>query len=253
MTEQQDTRGAIMAAINRWYIDVGASLDSAGCPAATPLTYDGWPDIEGVGIPAIDNALQYLKPDTLKPRHTFLVIMESLLQEKPDALEMSERRKVPVQEAVRLIREAAALMGEADNPPLETLLCSIAEQAEKARYGTVFPQAIYADGDAIKLHVSYEPDALSGMCAGKRGGKSSDANIVKMIARRFPDSQEFLSTSNGYSTIARLAVLCGLKNKNPNAYVRSVLESNKSTAKKATPKPHRDNSIAALLTGNKPT
>jgi hypothetical protein len=221
---------------------------------------------EGVGIPAIDDALPYLQPPVTWPegvplmrdnpdrwqtaaRLSFLSVMTYLLCEKPDALEKSERRKVPTQQAVQLIRESAALLEDADSPLLATLLYSIAEHAKAARYGAVYPlntcegyvmtceftpdmidnQKLLDEHTrrGVLLNVRHEPDALTGQYAGKTN-KANDADVVKAIAQNFPDSQEFLSASEGYSIIARLAVLCELTGKaaqsNPNESVRSFLK-----------------------------
>ncbi|MHB8210865.1 MAG: hypothetical protein ACYDDP_05930 [Acidithiobacillus sp.] len=223
-----------------------------------------------MGIPAIDDALPYLQTPAVWPedmplmrdnpdrwqaaaRLSFLSGMVYLLREKPDALENSERRKEPAQKAVHLIREAAALLDEADNPLLAMLLYSIGEHAKKARYGKVFPLNTYAGHiipdwtpvminnqklldehtrRGVLLNAYHEPDALTGMHAGHGNKKSRDANIVIAIAQFFPDSPDFFSRpTNGYSVIARLAVLCGLKARSPAAYVATILKGRKRTTK----------------------
>lgn len=236
----------------------------------------GMDDTEPVGIPAIDAALPHIRGD----KTDFLRALAYLMQEGPNSLDRYERRKDSTDKAARLIREAAALLDGADNPALATLLLSIAEHAEGAACARITPESITPDGalpppawveaweraqftpgvmphaptdwgspdggrrgPVLQAHV--ELDALSGMLSGRRGGKSDDANIVKWLARFFPDS-------SAYAVIAALAVLCGVQKPSPAAYVRSVLKSSKSAAKNETPQPRHDNSIVGLLTGNKP-
>ncbi|MBU2808559.1 hypothetical protein HF285_09885 [Acidithiobacillus ferrooxidans F221] len=246
--EAENTRTAIDKAINNWN---DRRLAAAGLQEALP-------DIERVGIPAIDAALPHLKPNGDFARYTFLCGLYYILGERPDALEASERRKKAASEAINHIHKAAALLDIADNPMLATLLYSIGEHANAAQYGQVQPMSIYAGNTrtrqvGVLLNARYTLDAGTAAFAGQRGGKARDANIVKAIAQYFPDSQGFFSRQDGYSIIANLAVLCGLKTKNPAVYVRSVLESNKWRTKEEAPNPRRDNSIAALFTGNKPT
>lgn len=256
-------RGMIHAAIARCGL---TAWSAAGRPKIVDDdTLREWPDIDGVGIAAIDAALPHLRPLAVWPedmmpmrdtpnrwqiaaRLNFLSGLEYLLRERTDALEQSVRREEPTRKAVRLIREAAQLMDKVDNPLLATLLYSIAEHAKKARHGMVFPGNTYSGyiipdwvpemvsnqelADAgtrqgVLLAAIYQPDALTGALAGKRGGKSRDANIIKAIATYFPESQDFLGHKNGYAVIAQLAMLCGLTGKtaqkNPNEYVRAVL------------------------------
>ena len=253
----ETTRAAIDEAVGAWVIKIA---DAAQRQQALPI-------IENVGIPAIDNALPFLKSnngDARKARYDFLIVFKYLLGERHDAMEVHEYRKAATKKAEALICEAAALMDCIDNPQLATLLYSIADHAKTAQSGCIYPKRIYAGNIAmddtpdkrvgVLLDAHFVPDALTGNFAGKRGGKSRDANIVKAIAQRFPDSQKFLSASEGYSIIAGLAVLCGLGNKNPKQYVReTLLGANKGTTKAEEPQPRRDTSIAALLTGNKPT
>ena len=267
VSDRDFARAYIQGAMARWHL---AAWEAAGKPEKVPDTiYDDRPVIKGVGIPAIDDALPYLQAPSFWPegmplmrnnpnrwqiaaRLSFLSGMEYQLREKPDALENSESRKEPVQKAVHLIREAAALLDEADNPLLATLLYSIGEHAKKARYGMIYPIETYAGyiipdwtpgminnqklldehtRHGVLLNARYEPDALTGMFTGKRGGKSRDANIVKAIAQYFPDS-EFYSHQDGYAIIANLAALCGLTGKtaqsNPNEYVRALLKKGRT-------------------------
>ncbi|MBU2718767.1 hypothetical protein HF563_05120 [Acidithiobacillus ferridurans] len=268
VSDKDFARARIGAAIARWHL---AAWEAAGKPEKVPdAIYDDRPVIKGVGIPAIDDALPYLQAPSFWPegmplmrdnpdrwqiaaRLSFLSGMEYLLQEKSDALECSERRKEPVQKAVHLIREAAALLDAADNPLLATLLYSIGEHAKKARYGKIYHLETYAGyiipdwtpgminnqkladehtRRGVLLNASYTPDALTGALVGKQGGKSRDANIVKAIAQFFPDSQEFRSASSGYAIIANLAALCELTGKtaqaNPNEYVRALLKKGRT-------------------------
>jgi len=249
-------------------------------------------DVEDTGIDAIDNAMPHLRPNGYTARPHFLSSLWYLLKEGSDALELSERRKEPTENAARLIREAASLLDDADSSPLATLLYSIAEYADEARYGRVTPDSIIQNGTVVPRawiaswhaaqftpgvspHIPHDweklltvpdgarrgpvlsahvaPDAATAIYTGKRGAKANDANIVKALARYFPDSQEFFSRQEGYSIIARLAVLCGLENKNPKQYVReTLLRANKGNPKAEEPQPRRDTSITALFTGNKP-
>lgn len=198
----------------------------------------GMPEIDSVGISAIDDALPYLKPDGGLPRYGFLVFMEYLLREDLDAFEKSQRRQKSAQKAVKLIMEAAALMGEADNHPLRFFLEHVGQSAQQAPYGVLYPDG-FLDGQLltetgeVKQQIKiptfrFEPDAISGIFVSERGPKARDANIVKAIARYFPDSHDFLGApSNGYAIIANLAALCGLRGKtaqgNPNEYVRGIM------------------------------
>ena len=232
------TKAAIIAAIDEavgaWVVE---SVNAARRQQEPPI-------IENVGIPAIDNALPFLEGDARKARNDFLSVLKYFLRESPEAPEIRKRRKVLVEKAASLIRAAAALLENADNAPLATLLCSIAEQADNAQYGCIYPRNIYTESTAVDgtsekrhgvfLRAHFVPDALTGNFNGKRGSISRDANIVKAIAQHFPDSQKFLGASEGYSIIAELAGLCGLGNKNPKQYVReTLLGANKGATERA--------------------
>ena len=226
--EAENTRAAIEKAIKQWH--------NEGLAAA--IQQEARPDIERVGILAIDAALPHLKPNGGLTRYGFLHFVLYLLRESPDALENSERRKKAAKNAARLIREAAALMEDADNHPLGLFLNFVAPWIELAPYGVVYPDGVL-DGQILtktgeghrecKMPTfNFEPDAITGMSSGRRGRIARDANIVRAIAQYFPDSQEFRGASDGYSIIANLAVLCGLTGEsaqsNPNEYVRSILK-----------------------------
>ncbi len=255
ISDRDFARARIQGAMACWHL---AAYEAAGKPEKVPDSiYDDLRGIERVGIPAIDDALPYLQSPVAWPEGmplmrdnpdrwriaailSFLSGMEYMLRERSDALELSESRKKAAHEAVQHALKAAALLDGIDNQLLAHEFRKLATLSTDAQYGRVSPRS------------GLMPDAWTGQFTSKRGGKSRDANIIKAIARHFPDSQEFLSASNGYSIIARLAVLCGLEKPSAAAYVRSVLESNKKAAKKETASPRRGNSIAALLTGNKP-
>ena len=199
-------------------------------------------------------------------RRMFLYAMLYLLTESAGSLDLSERRREPTEEAARQIMAAAKLLDEADNSELATLLLSIAAHAKDARYGTIIPRNLYrgyiAPPELVEawtesqftpgksaqappnwreilgrpltarkgmlLNADIATDAASAMFTSKRGGKARDSNIVKAIARYFPNTQAFLRDQNGYAVIAQLATLCGLTGKtardNPNEYVRGVLK-----------------------------
>ena len=214
VSEKNHARGMVQGAMARWQMQI---YEAAGKPHPVPDNMnDGQPDVERVGIAAIDDALPFLKPNGEHPRFAFLSTMEYLLREKKNALELSESRKKAAQEAVQHALKAAALLDGIDNQPLAREFRKLATLATGAQYGRVSPIA------------GLVPDALTGMFAGKQGGKSRDANIVKAIAQFFPDSQGFLSASSGYAIIANLAALCELTGKtaqaSPNEYVRSLLK-----------------------------
>lgn len=270
----------------------------------------GLADRTPVGIPAIDDAIPYLQGRAVWPenlelsrdnpdrwtdgvRYVFLGAMQYFMLERPDSLELSERRRGPVAEAVQHIKEAAKLLDMADNEPLSILLLSIADCAKDAQYGTVTPQRLYRGHlvppawldaweksqftpgrsasepenwqellhaglktkQGMLLDADMTPDAASGMFTGKRGRKARDANIVKGIARYFPDSPDFLGRQNGYAVIAQLAMLCGMTGasaKRTSAdYVRSILnggpksnkEPQKQDALSLMPKPQEKPAI----------
>ena len=269
---QGPTRGKDTALGNPDYIALLQAAIDRGLRDRTP-----------VGIPAIDDAIPYLQGHVVWPenlelsrdnpdrwmdgvRYVFLGVMQYFMLERPNSIELSERRRGPVAAAVQHIKEAAKLLDMADNEPLSILLLSIADCVKDAQYGTVTPQRLYRGHlvppawldaweksrftpgrsasepenwqellhaglktkQGMLLDADMAPDAASGMFTGKRGRKARDANIVKGIARYFPDSPDFLSRQNGYAVIAQLAMLCGLTGKtaqkNPNEFVRAVLK-----------------------------
>lgn len=242
------TKAAIIAAIDKavgaWVVE---SVNAARRQQEPPI-------IENVEIPAIDNALPFLEGDARKARNDFLSVLKYFLRESPEALEIRKRRKVLVEKAASRIRAAAALLENADNAPLATLLCSIAEQADNAQYGCIYPRNIYTESKAVDgtseirhgvfLRAHFVPDALTGNFNGKRGSISRDANIVRALAQFFPTNQEFY-TARGYALISTLAVLCGASKAIP-VYVRSIIEQDRRTAEPAS-KAIRDNSIIGLL------
>lgn len=223
------------------------------------------PIIKDVGVPDIDKALPFLNGDAGKARNDFLSVYKYLLRERQDAPEARKLRKKSAEAAASHIRKAAELLAEIENPEMASLLYSMSDWTDMTQYGHVIPKKNFEGNttipgtqnkrDGIHMEAHFVPDALTGNFNAARGGLSRDANIVKAIAQFFPDSQEFLSASNGYSIIAGLAVLCGLENKNPKQYVRETLlrANNKGDTKAEEPQPRRDTSIAALLTWNKPT
>lgn len=242
------TKAAIIAAIDEavgaWVVE---SVNAAGRQQEPPI-------IENVGIPAIDDALPFLEGDARKARNDFLSVLKYFLRESPEAPEIRKRRKVHVEKAASLIREAAALLENADNAPLATLLCSMAEQADNAQYGCIYPRNIYTESTAVDgtsekrhgvfLRAHFVPDALTGNFNAKGGSISRDANIVRALAQFFPTEQRFF-TNGGYALISKLAALCDASKATPT-YVRSKIEQDRRTAEPAS-KAIRDNSIIGLL------
>lgn len=218
ISDRHFARARIQGAMARWQMQI---YEAAGKPHPVPDNiYEGHPDVERVGIPAIDNALPFLKPNGGHPRFAFLSVMAYLLREKENALELSESRKKAAQEAMQHAMAAAALLDGIGNQLLAHEFRKLATLSTGAQYGRVSPI-----GELM-------PDALTGMHAGHGNKKSRDANIVIAIAQFFPDSPDFFSRqNNGYSVIARLAVLCELKAKNPAAYVATILKGRKRTTK----------------------
>jgi hypothetical protein len=186
-------------------------------------------DDTALGIPVIDDALPYLK----NHRIAFLGKLRYLMEESQNSVEIGEKRGPKIDEAEQYLRVAAALMEAADNGPMAALLRSFLIYTPHAKTGVVYPKhltrpcADAPEGEMI-LMALVQPEALSAEHSGRGGPKARDANIVKAIAQHFPDSQKFLSASDGYSIIANLAALCGLTGKtaqsNPNKYVRSLLK-----------------------------
>ena len=218
VSDRDFARAYIQGAMARWQMQI---YEAAGKPHPVPDSiYEGQPDIERVGIPAIDDALPFLKPNGEHPRFAFLSVMAYLLREKENALELSESRKKAAQAAMQHAMEAAELLDGIDNQQLAHEFRKLAALATGAQYGRVSPIC------------GLIPDALTGAMVGKQGGKSRDANIVKAIAQLFPDSQVFLSASCGYAIIANLAALCELTGKtaqaNPNEYVRALLKKGRT-------------------------
>ncbi|WP_031568691.1 hypothetical protein [Acidithiobacillus thiooxidans] len=242
------TKAAIIAAIDEavgaWVVH---SVNAARRQQEPPI-------IGNVGIPAIDKALPFLEGDARNARNDFLSVLKYFLRESPEALEIRKRRKVLVEKAASRIRAAAALLENADNAPLATLLCSIAEQADNAQYGCIYPRNIYTESKAVDgtseirhgvfLRAHFVPDALTGNFNGKRGSISRDANIVRALIQFFPNEQGFF-TNGGYALISKLAALCGASKATP-VYVRSIIEQDRRTAEPAS-KAIRDNSIIGLL------
>ena len=158
ISDRDFARARIQGAMACWQMQI---YEAAGKPHPVPDNiHEGQPDIERVGIPAIDDALPFLKPNGEHPRFAFLSTMAYLLREKKNALELSESRKKAAQEAVQHALKAAALLDGIDNQPLARELRELATLATGAQYGRVYPIA------------GLEPDALTGMFAGKQGGKS---------------------------------------------------------------------------------
>lgn len=251
VSDRNLARARIEGALAQWTL---RAWEAAGSPRSMPdSALDAIPEIEAVGVPAIDAALPYLKPNGGRTRADFLNTLLYLLKERDDALEVAEARAENLDKAAALLREAAALLDDSHTAQLAKVSRSLAEWAGSARYGWALPTAL-VNG---RLQGHYRPDAMSARLTGKRGGQSRDANVVKSIAEFFPDTDAFLSRSGGYAIIGRLAALCGLggktAKKDPHKYARSVLESNERAAKAEAPKQRRGNSIVGLLAGGKHT
>lgn len=238
-------------AVGAWVV---GSFRAARHQQEPPIIQQEPPIIGNVGIPAIDEALPFLEGDARKARNDFLSVLKYFLRESPEAPEIRKRRKVHVEKAASLIRTAAALLENADNAPLAALLGSIAEQADNAQYGCLYPRNIYTESKAVDgasekrhgvfLRAHFVPDALTGNFNSRGGSKSRDANIVRALAPFFPDTPDFWS-NGGYALIAGLSQLCGAKTAT-NQYVRETINQAKRTAA-PKPEPRPDNSIIGLL------
>ncbi|MGE4531452.1 MAG: hypothetical protein AB7C98_09030 [Acidithiobacillus sp.] len=213
----------------------------------------GTADNTPLGIPAIDDAVPYLTGH----RIILLATLRYLMEEPANAAEVGANRASRIDEAEAHLRKAAELLEEADNAPLATLVKSLTVYMPSAKTGIVYPDHLSRPDSqspewAMILMALTTPDALSSIHSAKGGKPARDANVIKTIARLFPDSQEFLSASNGYSLIKGLAELCGMEKLRAPSYVRAVLESGKASAKRKVSSRRPDNSIIGLLSGNKP-
>jgi hypothetical protein len=239
MSKRAYARGCVVGAMARWQL---AIYEAAGKPHPCPDNiYEGQPDIERVGIPAIDDALPFLKPNGEHPRLVFLNSLSYLMRESDDALGIAGNRADDCDEAAALLRRAAALLKGKDNEPLGHLIASLAPWAERGKYGRVYPMALQGYRLVANQH---HPDALSASLRGTRGKPSRDGAIVRGLIQFFPNEQGFF-TNGGNALISRLAVLCGASKATP-AYVRSKIEQDRRTAEPAS-KAIRDNSIIGLL------
>ena len=239
ISDRDFARARIQGALARWQLD---AWEAAGKPEPVPDNiYEGQPDIERVGIPAIDDALLFLKPNGEHPRFAFLNSLSYLMRESDDALEIAGNRADDCDEAAALLRRAAALLKGEDNGPLGHLIESLAPWAERGKYGRVYPMALQGYRLVANQH---HPDALGASLQGKRGKATRDGAIVRGLVQFFPNEQGFF-TNGGYALISKLAALCGASKGTP-AYVRSQIEQDRRTAEPAS-KAMRDNSIIGLL------
>ncbi|PKY10980.1 hypothetical protein B1757_06615 [Acidithiobacillus marinus] len=233
ISDKDFARARIEGTLARWQLE---AWEAAGKPEPVPDNItDGRPPIESVGVPVVDKALQYIN----MPAHVFLRNVAYLLNESDDALEIAERRAKDCDKAARLLKEAAALLREADNEPLARNVEALAPWAERGKYGRVYPAGL----SGRHMHASQHGDALSAAFAGKRGTPSRKGAIVRALAGCFTVDGPFVE-AGGFTIIARIANLCELGT-TPN-FVRSVMEQSKRTAE-PKPEPRRDSSIIGLL------
>ena len=226
VSDRDFARARIQGAMACWHL---AAYEAAGKPEKVPDSiYDGTRGIERVGIPAIDDALPFLKPNGKHPHFGFLSILSYFMRESDDALEIADARAKNCDKAAALLREVAALLKQSNNEPLGHLVASLAPWAEHGKYGRVYVHK----WESGHLYANQFPDALSASLKGKRGASTRGAAIIRALAQYFPDEQGFF-TNGGYSTIANLAALCGATKATP-AYVRSTLEQARRTAPKPT-------------------
>lgn len=224
ISEREYARGCVEGAMARWQMQI---YEAAGKPHPVPDSiYDGQPDVDRVGIPAIDDALPFLKPNGKHPHFAFLSILSYFMRESDDALEIADARAKNCDKAAALLREAAALLKQSNNEPLGHLVASLAPWAEHGKYGRVYVHK----WESGHLYANQFPDALSASLKGKRGASTRGAAIIRALAQYFPNEPGFFA-NGGYSTIANLAALCGATKATP-AYVRSTLEQARRTAPK---------------------
>jgi hypothetical protein len=222
ISDRDFARARIEAALARRKMQ---TYEAAGKPRPVPDSMnDEQPDIERVGIAAIDEALPFLKPNGEHPRLAFLNSLSYLMLESDDAIEIAGNRADACDKAAALLREAAELLKGADNEPLGRLVESISPWAEHGKYGRVFPH----EWKSGHLYAEQLPDALSASLRGKRGKATRDGAIARILAQHFPDEPGFF-TNGGNALISRLAALCGAIKATP-AYVRSTLEQGRRTA-----------------------
>ncbi|WP_291522988.1 hypothetical protein [Acidithiobacillus sp.] len=226
VSEKDHARGMVQGAMARWQMQI---YEAAGKPHPVPDNiYEGQPDIERVGIPAIDDALPFLKPNGEHPRLIFLNALSYLMRESDDALEIAGARAKDCDKAAALLREAAALMKGRDNEPLGHLIESIAPWAEQGKYGRVFPEAL----QGYRLAATQHHDSLSASLKGKGGPAARGGAIVRALVPFFPNERGFFA-KGGNTLISRLAVLCGASKATP-AYVLSTLKQARRTAPQPT-------------------
>lgn len=242
ISERQYARGCVEGAMARWQMQI---YEAAGKPHPVPDSiYDGQPDIERVGIPAIDDALPFLKPNGEHPRFAFLSILAYLMRESDDALEIAGARAANCDKAAALLRQAAALLKKSDNEPLGRMVESLAPWAGRGKFGRV----IAHKWESGHLYAMQWPDALSARLRGHRGKATRAGAIIRTLVQYFPNEREFFA-NGGNTLISRLALLCGATKATPQ-YVLSTLEQGRRTAPKpkapakaATP----DNSLLRLF------